>query len=164
MIGNIHGAQYRQFVFKPDDYSDDDTASVLLAFSTMAAPDNLDELCLLHKISPGSFVPASDTMNRMWLHDLLDNNYIPYLIESASVWVSRRKHGTIQSIYVKARDYKDAVKLKRTYRDAAHYEPIIGTLAPSVDGSSPQSLCNTCGMESDFDFIKCPHCKNHKYV
>jgi len=164
MMTANNALKYRQFVYPTADgdstpkYED----AGFLAFSTLPQSRENEPISRVYLIKPGKLMPPETTMHRMWLHDILDDNDIPYLVEAMGVFVSRRKFGQMQGIYVLDSDYDKAIALKKKFEKAACEIPEELEEAEFIDdgdNSLLQSKCRTCGKEFDFDYPKCPYCK-----
>ena len=168
MMTKNNAVQYRQFVYRSDD-GDPTTEKAdyeKLAFSTMFRKEKgYDNLVEIFKIKPDNYTSAETVRHRMWLHDLLDDNGIPYLVEIASVWLGRRNHGEVQFIYVEKKDRRAAFGLIKEFKNAPQIRPGNVDDAFLLDSSKeafPQTKCSACGKEFDFDYVKCPHCKKRR--
>ena len=98
---------------------------------------------------------------RAWIHDVLDDNGIRYMIKIAGVW-KKRKYIEEQHIYVEPENKDKAAELIKQYNDEDNI--LWGdwddeNLIDDVDEKVPQTECPACGKEIDFDFVKCPFCK-----
>lgn len=136
----------------------------LWAHSTFE-PDDDEALVLIHEIKPSGQTGRETFMHRIWVHDLLDDNNIPYHIEIGGHWKSRKNFNEIQSIYVKRAHSGKAIGLMRAYDspenildDAEPNKGKVEDTTVSEDGV-PQKICPSCGKAMDFDYYKCPHCK-----
>jgi len=159
--------QYRQFIYRPEsgDLVSGNEAPDLMAYSTMREPTDVNDISMIHMIKQGALIPPEVTRNRIWIHDILDDYNIPYLVEMASVWLGRRKHGEVQFIYVLKADRKRAIDLKRKFENATEIVSALRDDMYLADGtieSLPQVTCKHCGKEFDFDYYKCPHCKQKR--
>ena len=131
----------------------------LWARSTLKDFD-INNIIRLYTITPGLLVAKESIRDRMWLHDLLDDNGILYHIESGSMNGSKDLIEA-QNIYIQKEDAEKAVFLINNFHDTNN---IINDtsgdddLIVSDDGI-PQKICSACGEEIDFDYHKCPHCK-----
>ena len=72
------------------------------AKSTLEQDDS--KLIKVYEIRPGKNVPLESVRNRIWLHDLLDEEKIPYKIAVSGFWASRKKYSLSQSILVDQKD------------------------------------------------------------
>jgi len=159
---------------KEPDYSDrehdivDDTSKFLglygdpelWAKSTLIDADP-DELVAVHVITPSLYVSAKTIRDRMWLHDLLDDCGIPYYVEVGSLSGSKALVEA-QQIFVEKENAGKAMALIKMYNDT---DSIIRE-TPDIEGSTilsdegiPQKKCPSCDIYIDFDYTKCPHCK-----
>ena len=128
--------------------------SELWAYSTLpssASTDNFVEI-YTHKDA------INTTRKRIWLHDILDDNNIPYLIEIVGEWAGRRKFREKQIIYVDVSNKPKVQKLIRAYKNA---EAVFDeeNMVDDIKNGLPQVTCPSCGKEFDFDYNKCPYCK-----
>jgi len=64
----------------------------------------VDKLIKVYEIKPGENVPLESVRNRIWLHDLLDEEKIPYKIAVSGFWASRKKYSLSQSVFVEQKD------------------------------------------------------------
>ena len=132
----------------------------LWAKSTL--PPGEHELYKLYTIAPGIFLSEETIRHRTWLHDILDDNKIPYQIEIKGYWPTRRKFVEAQFIYIEQKNRNKAIRLIKEFNnpsnlvqeDAEEENEEVET----VDGV-PQKTCASCGKEIDFDYRKCPVCK-----
>jgi len=62
------------------------------------------KLIKVYEIKPGKNVPLESVRNRIWLHDLLDEEKIPYKVAVSGFWASRKKYSLSQSILVEQKD------------------------------------------------------------
>jgi len=133
----------------------------LWAYSTLPQGD-YDDLVSVHVITQGNYQGGDIVRQRMWLHDILDDEGIPYQVVIKGYWPHRRKYAEDQFIYVEEKNRKKAKRLKKEFLnpDNASSEPIGDEISDVriVDGI-PQRKCSFCGKEIDFDFHKCPFCK-----
>lgn len=163
MMTKRNAVKFRQAVHRTDESSSAPgrTDADLLAYSTLP-PGDYDDLVEVYKIRPGMYTPDSETMHRTWLHDVLDDNNIPYIVEVVGVMLTRRKFGEIQVIYVQKKNAKKAKALIKEYNNAAAILPEDRDdvyMPGGTDGGLLQVKCPSCGREVDFDYAKCPHCK-----
>lgn len=125
--------------------------------STMAAQDcDIKDLVKIYEVANKDI--RERVRERMWLHDVLDDNNIQYRIEIVGYW-SKRKYYEKQQIFVK-KEHETAVR-----RYIAEYNKNIveeideENMADDIEDGLPQIKCPSCGREIDFDHIKCPFCK-----
>ena len=139
-------------------YSDEDKK--LWAKSTLKSDGSSDALIKIYEIGIGIYAKKETIRNRIWIHDLFDDNGIEYHIE-----IEGRLHGKqfseVQIIYVRPEDKEEALFLIWKFNTSEfitpEYSPEI-TTQNIVDGV-PQKKCPSCSEEIDFDYHKCPHCK-----
>ena len=133
----------------------------LWAFSTLP-PGDYEDLVSVHTVKQGKFQSRETVRQRMWLHDILDDENIPYQVVIKSYWVSRRKYSEDQVIYVREEHRKKARKLIKAFKNPENtvHENPDDENSPEifVDGIL-QKKCTACGKEIDFDYQKCPLCK-----
>lgn len=158
------GEKYRQAVYRTDESSSDPgrADADLLAYSTLP-PDDYDDLVEVYKVKAGMHTPESETMHRIWLHDVLDDNNIPYIVEVIGVFVTRKKFREMQIISVRKKKAKKAKALIKEFNNAADILPEDRAdvyMSGGTDGGLLQVKCPSCGREVDFDYAKCPHCKS----
>jgi len=122
---------------------------------------NPDELVAIHVITPGLYVRSDTIRNRMWLHDLLDDSGIPYYIEVGGLSGSKALVEA-QQIFVEKENAGKAMALIKMYNDSDN----IIRETPDTEGSTilsdegvPQKKCPSCDRYIDFDYAKCPYCK-----
>ena len=133
----------------------------LWAHSTFEPSDD-EALVLIHEIKPSGQTGRGTFMQRTWVHDVFDDNDIPYHIEIGGHWKSRRNFSEIQSIYVKKVNSGKAINLMRAYENP---ENILKEAKQEkeedieYENGIPQKVCPACGKNVDFDHYKCPHCK-----
>ena len=134
----------------------------LWAYSTLPPCDEETLVCI-YEVKQGNFTSRLDVRQRMWLHDLLDDNDIPYQVEMKGYWAARKHFSEIQCISVEETNEKKARDLIKEYNDPDNWiqeNPGGGTGEDiSVDGV-PQKKCPSCGENIDFDYHKCPVCKS----
>ena len=103
---------------------------------------------------------------RMWLHDILDDNGILYRVEFSGYWAGRRKYVEVQEIYVEEEHFNKVRRLIIAFHDPKN---IVGgdeygeKTLDAVKNGIPQAKCSSCGNEVDFDFYICPYCKKPVY-
>jgi len=117
-----------------------------------------DKLFKIYEIRPGKTISPDTIRNRFWIHDLFDDEGIPYKVSVSGFWATRKKFLEAQSIYVEISDRSRARDLIIQY-----YDPKSILHDPNVeihfDGEYLQKRCPSCGEFVDFDYPKCPHCK-----
>ena len=86
------------------------------AVSTIAPSDDVD-LVKVFKVREGGHMSGDSVRNRMWLHDILDDEGIPYHIEIEGDWAGRRKYEEVQHIFVEESKRKDVCRLIREFID-----------------------------------------------
>jgi len=122
------------------------------------------ELVKIQDIREGLFTNANTVRNRTWLHDILDDNQIPYRIEIEGYWPGRRKFVESQGVYVEEKNAKKARRLIKEFKRTENIlldESIKETQVLVNEDGMPQKVCPSCGEEIDFDYVTCPHCKTH---
>jgi len=126
----------------------------LWAYSTLPPSVGNDSLIKIYEHKD----TRDTTRNRIWLHDILDDNKIGYKVEIIGAWASRRKFGERQYIYVEEKNFKKARRLIRAYKNA---EGVFDeeNMVDDIKNGLPQVTCPSCGKEFDFDYNKCPYCK-----
>jgi len=133
----------------------------LWAKSTLPPGENPD-LQRLYVIRPGTYLSDETIRHRMWLHDVLDDNGIPYRIEIVGFWPTRKKFVETQCIFVEKHNMNRALMLIREYNDPRNMvveAPDEATKDLRAADGMPQKICVSCGMKIDFDYRKCPLCK-----
>ena len=95
---------------------------------------------------------------RIWLHELLDDERIPYRAVVVPGWLGT-KHATYheQMFFYVDKTYAQMVRdFVDEYKNEANFIPVDN---PEYDGEGvPKIICPSCGAEIDFDYHKCPHC------
>jgi len=133
----------------------------LWAYSTLP-PGDYDDLVSVYTVKQGKFQGKETVRQRMWLHDILDDEGIPYQVVIKSFWISRKRCAEDQFIYVKEEHKKKAKRLIKAFNDPENtvVENVEEESSPEiyVDGIL-QIKCPSCGRDVDFDYQKCPHCK-----
>ena len=139
----------------------------LWAKSTLPDSYSGDDLVMIFEIKP---VKRAGWLvrERMWLHDILDDNNIPYKIDIIGYrrrrkyvpQMTKRKFFEKQCIYVQKehekktrRFIKEFLNPKNTVLDDTVDENL------TIKDGIPQVKCSACGKEVDFDYMKCPFCK-----
>jgi len=69
----------------------------------------VNELVKVYEIKPGKDSPLETVRNRIWLHDLLDKERIPYKVVVSGFWASSKKYSLSQSVYVEQKN-RDRVR------------------------------------------------------
>lgn len=134
----------------------------LWAQSTLESSGD-ENLVKIHTVKQGRYVGRKKVRQRIWLHDILDDNNIPYYIKFDGYWATRKKYADIQYILVEEENRKKARRLIKEYNnpeniiagDAISEEEMIGITEFGI----LQIKCPSCGEGIDFDHHKCPHCK-----
>ena len=141
---------------------------VLWAKSTLK-PKKSMELTKIYdlKCNPGGitglcYIPQEIIRHRMWLHDILDDNNIPYYIEFITELSGRRrvKRKELHNIYVEKK-YAPKVRwlIKEFKKPATDEELYDGKTTYNMKDGITQIPCPFCKKEIDFDNSKCPFCK-----
>ena len=129
---------------------------------------NDEDLVRIQTITPNNFTGKETIRQRMWLHDILDDHGIPYLVRIIGYWPSRRRFQEAQCIYVEEKNVNETNRLINEYKDPGSIMTGDSSIADAVgviakydesEGKLPQKKCTACGREIDFDHRKCPHCK-----
>jgi septum site-determining protein MinD len=118
-----------------------------------------DKLVKIYEIKPSKTVSAETIRNRMWLHDMLDDEGIQYKVDITGYWATRKKFLEAQSIYVEPQNRRKTRELIIAYKDPENIISEKEIAMDFVDGVL-QKICPTCSEEIDFDYPKCPHCKS----
>ena len=132
----------------------------LWAYSTIVPCDDT-ELVNVYVVAHKKYMSGETTRHRMWLHDILDNEGIPYQVVIKGYWAERRKFAEDQFINVEKKHRKKVKRLIKEYNDPSNDATEISEdseFANYIDGI-PQIKCPSCNREIDFDYQKCPHCK-----
>ena len=133
----------------------------LWAYSTIPPGDN-SKVVDIYVVSQGNLQSRETVRQRMWLHDILDDEGIPYLVVIKGYWPARRKYAEDQVIYVKEEHRKKAKRLIKAFMNPENiiHDDIDNEITESNTlNGIPQKKCLSCGDEIDFDYHKCPHCK-----
>lgn len=88
----------------------------LWAKSTLPPPYDIEKLKRIY-----TFTDKNDkekSRERIWLHDVLDDNNIPYVIEIVGYWVGKRDFREKQRIYVEKKHKDKALKFIDEYNNA----------------------------------------------
>jgi len=133
----------------------------LWAYSTLPPGDYKDLVCA-HTIIQGKLKQRETVRQRIWLHDILDDEGILYQIVIKGYWASRKTYAENQFIYIEKKHRKKVKQLIQEFRDPSNSVMEIPDAETSpddfVDGVL-QIKCPSCGKKIDFDYTKCPHCK-----
>jgi len=93
------------------------------AYSTLVLCGD-EKLVQIYQIKESKyFINRERVRQRMWLHDILDDNAIPYQIEISSRWISRKKFRETQHIFVEEKYKKKARRLIKEYKKASIIVP-----------------------------------------
>jgi len=133
----------------------------LWAYSTLP-PGEYEDLVSIYTINQSKYQGREEVRKRMWLHDILDDEDIPYQIVIKSYWISRKKYGEDQFVYVKEEHKKKAKKLIKAFNNLEN--AVLETTEDEVSAENYvdgvlQIKCSSCEENIDFDYQKCPHCK-----
>ena len=132
----------------------------LTAKSTLKSDGGIEGLIKVFEVGEGIYAKKETIRNRIWVHDLFDDNGIEYYIEM-ELKSQGKQLAEVQSIYVRPEEKNDAFYLIWTFNNAEliapEYTPDVATQI-MVDGI-PQKECINCKEEIDFDYHTCPHCK-----
>jgi len=121
----------------------------------------IEDLVEIYAVMQSPFIAKESVRNRMWLHDLLDDNGVPYYIEVNSRRGSKELVET-QHIFVEKKNAGKAVFLLKKFNEAENIvrvNPDEDSNAVISDDGIPQKKCPTCDRDIDFDYHKCPYCK-----
>jgi len=133
----------------------------LWAYSTLP-PGDYDDLVNIYVVNQNSRRSGETARQRMWLHDILDDEGIPYQVVIMGYWAARRKYAEDQFIYVEEKHELKTKRLIKAFNDSDHVSGDFSDEETSpknyVDGIL-QKKCTSCGKEIDFDYHKCPYCK-----
>ena len=132
----------------------------LWAYSTLP-PDDYENLVEVYKIIQGNLQGRDEVRQRLWIHDIFDDENIPYQVVIKGYWITRKKYGEDQLIYVEEKNSKKARKLIKEFENSDD----VFLETPEDDESEEnyvngvlQIKCQSCGKEFDFDYPKCPFC------
>jgi len=109
-------------------------------------------------------VKQTEGRARIWLHDVLDDNGIPYKIEIAQYLIGGGKLITYkekQCVHVAQRDVDTVRGLIREYENTDNLVPEDLEAGQAIDRTEdglPQIQCPACGKDIDLDYAKCPLC------
>ena len=123
---------------------------------------NPNALSRIYEVKEGIYTSAENIRDRIWLHDVLDDNDIPYYVEMEGYWPGRRKFVERQVIYVEEKNSPKAKRLIKEFNSSDYVlqEAISeGSQIVSIKDGIPQKLCPSCDTVIDFDFVVCPKCK-----
>jgi len=133
----------------------------LWAESTLSDSHDFEDLVQVYEIKADKL--RKYVRERIWLHDILDDNNIPYKVEfvgfhSASITGRKsRMYSEKQYIFVEKKHKKEVLKFIKEYNNL---ENIVEEDITNDDTNNlPQVKCSACGKEIDFDFLICPFCK-----
>jgi len=140
----------------------------MIAESTLI-PNEDTKLVNIHIVKPDITGSTEKIKNRTWLHDILDDNDIPYHIEIRSFSPSSTKTIESQWIFVEEKHAETAKDLFKQYIDPKSLsfseEEIEGEKDKKEEEEEdeyngiPQKKCPSCDENVDFDYFKCPFCK-----
>ena len=134
----------------------------LWAKSTLA-PGVTENLVEIHTIAPGKYVTAETVRHRTWIHEILDDNKVPYKISIVGYWPTRKKFAEQQVVSVEEKNAKKARRLIREYNDPDNLIKGNTTAAETPEAFVEGILqipCPKCGKPIDFDYTICPKCKS----
>ena len=97
----------------------------LWAESTMD-PNSNDNLVKIYEIKPSKYVSADMVRQRIWLHDVLDDNDVPYLVKVEGYWATRKKFVEAQRIFVSESDVEKTRALIKEAEDPNNFV-IVGS-------------------------------------
>ena len=136
----------------------------LWAYSTLSMDDSENkELVSIYKIKQEKYVKREKIRERIWLHDVLDDNNIPYQVVIKTRWINKRNYAEDQFIYVEEKHKKKSKRLIKEFLDpdnTVQENPDDKILQGSYKDGVLQKKCPSCGEEIDFDHHKCPLCKS----
>jgi len=135
----------------------------LWAYSTLP-PGDYDDLISIYSIKQEKYQKRETIRQRIWLHDILDDNNIPYQVVIKTRWAERKSFSEDQFIYVKEKDRRKAKRLIKEYLNADNnIQDILNdeTFQNRYINGILQKKCTNCGEEVDFDYHKCPFCKTN---
>jgi hypothetical protein len=137
-----------------------DKGKDILAKSTLITDYGLEGLIKVFEVGAGIYATKETIKNRIWIHDLFDDNGIEYYIEM-ELKNQGKQLAEVQSIYVRPEEKENASFLIWSFSKGEfvkpEYTPDV-TTQTMVDGI-PQKQCGNCKEEIDFDYHTCPHCK-----
>ena len=122
-----------------------------------------DKLLKVLTVTQQKYEAKESARYRMWLHDILDDNGIPYHIEVEGYWAGRRRFAEKQHIFIEEKHQQEARRLIISYNNPGNF--MLENLEEEAISSGnmvagvPQKKCRFCGREIDFDYQKCPYCK-----
>ena len=133
----------------------------LWAKSTME-PHNPENLLLVFEVRQGGYISREMVRQRMWLHEILDDNSIPYYVQFGGFWATRKQYLDLQHIYVDKDSGAIVQRLINEYNDPDNFieDPDEDEeLFEITEHGILRIKCPFCGEGIDFDHHKCPHCK-----
>jgi len=133
----------------------------LWAYSTLP-PGDYEDLIDIYVIKQEKYQRRSTIRERMWLHDILDDNNIPYQVVIKTRWADKRNYAEDQFICVEEKHKKKAKRLINTFLNPDNTVQETSDDENSSDSyidGMLQKKCTNCGEEIDFDYQKCPFCK-----
>ena len=137
----------------------------MIAESTLT-PNEDTKLVNIYIVKPDITGSNDKVRNRTWVHELLDDNDIPYHIEIKSFSPSRTKTIESQWIYIEEKHAGNVQYLLKQYIDPESLSFSEDEVAnedsdyiDDVEDGIPQKKCTSCGADVDFDYYKCPFCK-----
>ena len=133
----------------------------LWAYSTLP-PCDTNELVNVYVVQQSRYQGRDMVRQRMWLHDILDDEGIPYQVVIKSRWSNRKRYNEDQFIYVEEKYERKAKKLIKAFAGQNNTVPEIHDNEASPENYKDgilQVKCVSCGDEIDFDYSKCPSCK-----
>ena len=135
----------------------------LWAYSTLP-PCDTEELVKVYVVKQAKYQKRETMRNRMWLHDILDGEGIPYQVVIKTRWSDKRNYAEDQFIYVQEKHRRKARRLIKAFNnpdnDVTENMGAESTPDNYIDGVL-QIKCSSCGGEIDFDHHKCPLCKQN---
>jgi len=118
-----------------------------------------DNLVKIYEIKPSRTVSPETIRNRTWVHDLFDDEGIPYKVEVAGFWATRKKFLEAQSLYVESKDRFRARDLIVEFKDPNSIAQETEEKEENIVDGITQKKCPSCDELIDFDYHKCPFCK-----
>ena len=150
-------SSYKMPKHLPGSFND----SALWARSTLTPGEDM-KLVRIYELKPGNYASAETIRHRMWLHDILDDNGIPYHLVIRGYWPARRRFAESQCIFVEDKYSKKARLLINEFQNLNNVitEDINGkTMVDDIENGLPLIKCSSCGRIIEFDYYKCPYCK-----
>ena len=145
----------------PDNLISSYTDPSLWAYSTLP-PGDYDDLVNIYVVKQSHYQARETVRQKMWLHDILDDEGIPYQVVIMGYWATRRKYAEDQFVYVEKKNEIKAKRLIKSFIDSDSVAEGVSDEETSpenfVDGI-PQKKCSSCSEEIDFDYHKCPFCR-----